>query len=189
MVGERELGGQASRGEPTLGRKQHQRGNCEPASAQASFKHQQLELGRGWHSRLRHGKGVGLTLAVCRAQVQSPSKCTAEAVMWPGTEAVWAGPASHTPSYHIWQKLLFSKFKDLISERAEEKAHGEWWPRSSSPESLGTVGAWLAHGCSGGPWGPKIDAHCSVHWPGASRGSGILGSRGEILHASNRGVA
>lgn len=53
--------------------------------------------------------------------------------MWPGTEAVWAGPASHTPSYHIWQKLVFSKFKDLISERAEEVAHGECWPRSTSP--------------------------------------------------------
>lgn len=36
---ESELGGQASRGKPTLGRKQHRRGNCEPLLAQASFKH------------------------------------------------------------------------------------------------------------------------------------------------------
>lgn len=84
---------------------------------------------------------------------------------------------------------MFSEFKDLISERAEEEAHGEWWPKSASLASLGTVGAWLAHGCSGGPWGPKTGAHCSVHWPGASRDSGILGSRGEILCASSRGVA
>lgn len=129
-------------------------------------------------------------MAVCRAQVQSLSRCTVEAEPC-GQEQKQsgAGPASHTPSYYIWQKLVFSKFKDLISERAEEVAHGECWPRSTSPASLGTVGAWLAHGCSGGPWGPKIGAYRSVHWPGASRGSGILGSRGELLCASSRGVA
>lgn len=59
--------------------------------------------------------------------------------------------------------------------------------RSASPASFGAVGAWLAHGCRGGPWGPKAGAHRSVQWPGAMRGSGILESRGEILRASSRG--
>lgn len=112
-------------------------------------------------------------------EVQNLSRPTVEAEPcgW-GQRQSGAGPALHTPSYHIWQKLMFSKFKDLISERAEEEAHGEWCPRSASLVSLGTVGVWLEHGCRGGPWGPNTGAHHSVHWPGAVRGSGILESRG-----------
>lgn len=133
---ERELGGQASRGEATLGRKQHQRGSCEPASAQASFKHlgwgtntNNWSWGRGGTPGSDMERGLARPLAVCRAQVQSLSRRTVEAEPC-GQEQRQSGvgPTSHTPSYHIWQKLMFSKFKDLISERAEE-AHGEWWPR------------------------------------------------------------
>lgn len=94
------------------------------------------------------GGGLAWPLAVCRAQVQNLSRPTVEAEPcgW-GQRRSGVGPALHTPSYHIWQKLMFSKFKDLISERAEEEAHREWWPRSASLVSLGTVGvlagAWL----------------------------------------------
>lgn len=53
---ERELGGQASRDEPTLGRKQHQRGNCELVSAQAAFK--QLGWGTNTDDNWSWGRGA-----------------------------------------------------------------------------------------------------------------------------------
>lgn len=133
-----------------------------------------MGMGRGW---LGPWQFIGQRSKASQGPLWRQRPCG-----W-GQRQSGAGPASHTPSYHIWQKLMFSKFKDLISKRAEAAAHGEWWPRSAGMASLRTMGAWLARGYRGGPCGPKTRAHRSVHWPGATRSSGTLGSREEILCA------
>lgn len=53
-------------------------------------KHRQLELGTGWHSRLRHGKGAGSAPGSLQGTGPKPLQehCRGRA-MWPGTEAVW----------------------------------------------------------------------------------------------------
>lgn len=151
---ERELGGQASRGEPTLGRKQHQRGNCEPAWALATFKH----LGALTLTTIGLGVGVVLQAQAWERGWPGPRQFighkpkASQGPLWRQRPSGWrqrqsgAGPTSHTPSYHIWQKLVF-KVQRL--DQRENRGGGPWEMvaqacQHSQPWNCGCLaGTWL----------------------------------------------